>query len=118
MAWQGKVDPGAAADVAGALYEMGCYEVSMGDTIGIGTPATVTAMLQACPIVSRTGVNTTAGWSLARNAGSTFPVSCKGGRAACFMRALAATGSHQRATRPRTCHFLPGPDLPCDGVLS
>ena len=40
------MEPGAAADVAGALYDMGCYEVSMGDTIGIGTPATVTAMLQ------------------------------------------------------------------------
>ncbi|KAK9842458.1 hypothetical protein WJX81_001073 [Elliptochloris bilobata] len=45
--YQGKVDPRAAADVAGALYDMGCYEVSMGDTIGIGTPASVTAMLQA-----------------------------------------------------------------------
>ena len=49
---QGKVEPGAAADVAGALYEMGCYEVSMGDTTGMGTPASVAAMFQACsPLV-------------------------------------------------------------------
>ncbi len=44
--WQGKVEPKAAAEVAGRLYEMGCYEVSMGDTIGVGTPATVTAMFE------------------------------------------------------------------------
>jgi hypothetical protein len=44
---QGKVAPGAAADVAAALYEMGCYEVSMGDTTGVGTPASVATMFQA-----------------------------------------------------------------------
>ena len=33
--------------MAGALFEMGCYEVSMGDTTGAGTPASVTAMLEA-----------------------------------------------------------------------
>ena len=37
---------GAAADIAGALFGMGCYEVSMCDTIGTGTPATITAMFQ------------------------------------------------------------------------
>jgi hypothetical protein len=36
---QGNVLPEDAARVAGALHEMGCYEVSMGDTIGVGTPA-------------------------------------------------------------------------------
>ena len=36
---QGEVLPEDAARVAGALHEMGCYEVSMGDTIGVGTPA-------------------------------------------------------------------------------
>jgi hydroxymethylglutaryl-CoA lyase len=35
------------ADVAKALYEMGCYEVSVGDTIGVGTPARTLAMLEA-----------------------------------------------------------------------
>ena len=40
------MSPEAAAQVAGRLLELGCYEVSMGDTIGIGTPASVTAMFQ------------------------------------------------------------------------
>jgi hydroxymethylglutaryl-CoA lyase len=42
--YQGRVEPKAAARVAAALYEMGCYEVSMGDTIGVGTPANVAEM--------------------------------------------------------------------------
>ncbi|KAG2492154.1 hypothetical protein HYH03_009645 [Edaphochlamys debaryana] len=45
--YQGHVDPGAAADVGAALYGMGCYEVSMADTIGVGTPASMERMLQA-----------------------------------------------------------------------
>ena len=36
---QGEVTPEAAAHVAGALHDMGCYQVSMGDSIGVGTPA-------------------------------------------------------------------------------
>lgn len=32
--------------MAQALDEMGCYEVSMGDTIGVGTPGTVAAMFE------------------------------------------------------------------------
>ena len=40
------MEPKAAAEVARRLYEMGCYEVSMGDTIGVGTPATVAAMFE------------------------------------------------------------------------
>jgi hydroxymethylglutaryl-CoA lyase len=28
------------------MYEMGCYEISLGDTIGIGTPGSVRAMLE------------------------------------------------------------------------
>jgi hydroxymethylglutaryl-CoA lyase len=35
------------ADVATRLYEIGCYEVSLGDTIGVGTPADVLCMLEA-----------------------------------------------------------------------
>ncbi|GIL84747.1 hypothetical protein Vretimale_14466 [Volvox reticuliferus] len=45
--YEGKIDPKAAADVAVALQEMGCYEVSMADTIGVGTPASMEAMLTA-----------------------------------------------------------------------
>ena len=46
--YQGYVDPKNAARVAQALDQMGCYEVSMGDTIGVGTPASVASMFAAC----------------------------------------------------------------------
>ena len=45
--YEGAVDPEAVAHVARALRDFGCYEVSLGDTIGKGTPKTVTAMLEA-----------------------------------------------------------------------
>jgi hydroxymethylglutaryl-CoA lyase len=46
--YEGRVAPAAVARVAGALYAMGCYEISLGDTIGVGTPAATLAMLEAC----------------------------------------------------------------------
>ncbi|HYT48665.1 MAG TPA: hydroxymethylglutaryl-CoA lyase [Burkholderiales bacterium] len=46
--YEGEVKPERVADVAAALYEMGCYEVSLGDTIGVGTPGRTQAMLEAC----------------------------------------------------------------------
>ncbi len=45
--YEGSVDPAAVARVAGELYEMGCYEVSLGDTIGTGTPLKAQGMLNA-----------------------------------------------------------------------
>lgn len=45
--YQGAVAPQAVADVAWALYEMGCYEISLGDTIGAGTPEQAKAMIEA-----------------------------------------------------------------------
>lgn len=45
--YDGPVDPGEAARVVAALREMGVYEVSLGDTIGRGTPEAVDAMLAA-----------------------------------------------------------------------
>ncbi len=45
--YEGEIAPEAMADVAEALYKMGCYEVSLGDTIGVGTPENITAMLEA-----------------------------------------------------------------------
>ena len=35
------------ASVAKTMSEMGCYEISLGDTIGVGTPGTMRAMLEA-----------------------------------------------------------------------
>ena len=43
--YDGPVAPNAVAAVADALFSMGCYEVSLGDTIGKGTPDTIVKML-------------------------------------------------------------------------
>lgn len=45
--YQGDVDPQHVAKVAKAMYEMGCYEISLGDTIGVGTPLKAKRMLEA-----------------------------------------------------------------------
>ncbi|HWA78316.1 MAG TPA: hydroxymethylglutaryl-CoA lyase [Polyangiaceae bacterium] len=36
--YEGAVDPARALDIAKRLLELGCYQVSLGDTIGVGTP--------------------------------------------------------------------------------
>jgi len=46
--YEGDVPAAQVAKVAKALYDMGCYEISLGDTIGTGTPAKTRAMIQAC----------------------------------------------------------------------
>jgi hydroxymethylglutaryl-CoA lyase len=46
--YEGDVKPDKVAEVAGALYDMGCYEISLGDTIGTATPGKTQAMIQAC----------------------------------------------------------------------
>ena len=45
--YEGDIDPEQVALVAEKLYQMGCYEISLGDTIGVGTPLSVQKMLQA-----------------------------------------------------------------------
>ncbi|MBS0460572.1 MAG: hydroxymethylglutaryl-CoA lyase, partial [Proteobacteria bacterium] len=45
--YQGDVPLHDVVRVAKALHAMGCYEISLGDTIGIGTPAKARAMLSA-----------------------------------------------------------------------
>ncbi|WP_107497620.1 hydroxymethylglutaryl-CoA lyase [Thalassobius sp. I31.1] len=45
--YDGKVDPGEVARVAEALFAMGCYEISLGDTIGQATPDSIAKMLLA-----------------------------------------------------------------------
>ncbi|KAH9947580.1 aldolase [Amylocystis lapponica] len=44
--YTGKVDARTVKDVSRALLDMGCYEVSLGDTVGAGTPATIRRMLE------------------------------------------------------------------------
>ena len=46
--YEGAIDPNKAADVAKILFDMGCYEVSLGDTIGVGNPASITRLIEAC----------------------------------------------------------------------
>ena len=45
--YDGPIAPAQVARVAALLFDLGCYEVSLGDTIGHGTPETVAAMLDA-----------------------------------------------------------------------
>ena len=45
--YEGAIAPGAVADLSAALFELGCYEVSLGDTIGVGTPAKAQAVVEA-----------------------------------------------------------------------
>ena len=46
--YEGAVDPRAVARLAGTLYDMGCYAISLGDTIGAGTPASTLRAFDAC----------------------------------------------------------------------
>ncbi|MCY1315111.1 3-hydroxy-3-isohexenylglutaryl-CoA/hydroxy-methylglutaryl-CoA lyase [compost metagenome] len=45
--YDGFVAAEKVATVARELFDLGCYEISLGDTIGVGTPASVSQMLQA-----------------------------------------------------------------------
>ena len=46
--YEGAIAPEQVASVAQTLFDMGCYEVSLGDTIGVGNPASVQRMIEAC----------------------------------------------------------------------
>jgi len=45
--YEGDIAVSAVADVAAKLDAMGCYEISLGDTIGVGTPGKAQAMIKA-----------------------------------------------------------------------
>ncbi|MBK9522509.1 MAG: hydroxymethylglutaryl-CoA lyase [Rhodocyclaceae bacterium] len=45
--YQGEISATAVAEVAHALFDMGCYEISLGDTIGSGTPEKTKVMIEA-----------------------------------------------------------------------
>ncbi len=44
--FEGHIAPEKVAEVAKALYDLGCYEISLGDTIGTGTPSKAQAMIK------------------------------------------------------------------------
>ncbi|WIX32771.1 hydroxymethylglutaryl-CoA lyase [Salinicola sp. JS01] len=45
--YEGNIAPQRVAEVSRAIYEMGCYEISLGDTIGVGTPLEAKRLLDA-----------------------------------------------------------------------
>lgn len=45
--YEGDVPVQRVAEVAAALYRMGCYEISLGDTVGVGTPRLAKGMIEA-----------------------------------------------------------------------
>ncbi len=46
--YEGAIAPEQAASVAKTLFDMGCYEVSLGDTIGVGNPLSISRLIEAC----------------------------------------------------------------------
>ncbi len=44
--YEGEISPYAVADLAEKLLQLGCYEISLGDTIGVGTPAKTKILLE------------------------------------------------------------------------
>uniref|UniRef100_A0A8C7XY24 hydroxymethylglutaryl-CoA lyase n=1 Tax=Oryzias sinensis TaxID=183150 RepID=A0A8C7XY24_9TELE len=44
--YEGRIEPAKVAEVASKLYGIGCYEISLADTIGVGTPGSMLQMLQ------------------------------------------------------------------------
>ncbi|WP_395077032.1 hydroxymethylglutaryl-CoA lyase, partial [Hyphococcus sp.] len=57
--YEGKISPAQVVPVAASLYEMGCYEISLGDTIGVGSPQETKALIRA--IVKAVPANAIAG---------------------------------------------------------
>jgi hydroxymethylglutaryl-CoA lyase len=45
--FDGEVKPQAVVEIARTLWDLGCYEVSLGDTIGVGTPLKARQLLRA-----------------------------------------------------------------------
>src|SRR5690606_1236053 len=45
--YSGEVDPATSVTIAQQLLDMGCYEISLGDTIGTGNPASTQRLLSA-----------------------------------------------------------------------
>jgi hydroxymethylglutaryl-CoA lyase len=45
--YEGEIKPQAVVEVARVLWDLGCYEISLGDTIGVGTPMKARQLLRA-----------------------------------------------------------------------
>jgi len=49
--YEGEIKPAKVAEVSGRMFRLGCYEISLGDTIGTGTPSKARAMIDAVAAV-------------------------------------------------------------------
>ncbi|MFT7259944.1 MAG: hydroxymethylglutaryl-CoA lyase [Glaciecola sp.] len=49
--YEGDIKVEDVVTVSKALLDMGCYEISLGDTIGVGTPLKTKALIEACLLV-------------------------------------------------------------------
>lgn len=52
--YEGEVDPAKVVDMAEQMLAMGCYEISLGDTIGVGTPSAARALVEQ--VANRVGM--------------------------------------------------------------
>lgn len=57
--YEGEIPPAKVAEVAAALFERGCYEISLGDTIGVGTPNRTSALIAT--VAARIPIDSLAG---------------------------------------------------------
>ena len=48
--YEGEIKPAAVTEVAEKLQQMGCYEISLGDTIGVGTPAKASQLIETVAV--------------------------------------------------------------------
>jgi len=53
--YEGEINPAKVIDVAEKLLQLGCYEISLGDTIGVGTPEKAKRLLAA--VATKVGIN-------------------------------------------------------------
>jgi len=96
--YEGAIAPAVVAELAGQLLAMGCQEISLGDTIGVGTPGTVLPMLEAVarvvPMERIAGhFHDTYGMAVANS----YAAFCQGVR--CFDASVAGLGG---------CPYAPG----------
>lgn len=57
--YEGAVPPARVAEVSGALFDLGAYEISLGDTIGVGTPGKTATLLET--VAARVPIHALAG---------------------------------------------------------
>ena len=106
--YEGDLAPRATADVAASLLAMGCYEISLGDTIGTGTPGRAQAMVDAVadevPRSASPDTSTTPTGRRSRTSSPAWSAASPSSTAPSRASAVVPTPAARRATSPpRTC---------------